>query len=139
MSTSGPQPRRFTPLSATECITRLRSHTIGRVGWNTVDGPQILPVTYVFRDGQIIFRTAPYGALSELRNVRQVAFEVDEIDVVTRTGWSVLVRGWAKAATNPDELAELWQEPEPSPWAGGNRTLFITISPEQFSGREISG
>src|SRR3954452_18229800 len=102
MSTTGSAPRRFGLLPATECHALLRSHTIGRVGWNTLDGPQILPVTYVVREGAVIFRTAPYGALSELRNVRQVAFEVDEFDVTTRTGWSVLVRGTAKPASNPD-------------------------------------
>lgn len=138
---SGSRPGRqgrFSSLPSTECHALLRQHTIGRVGWNTMDGPQILPVTYAYRDGSIIFRTAPYGALSELRNVRQVAFEVDEFDVATRTGWSVLVRGWAKAASNPDELAGLWEQQEPTPWATGARTLFIIISPEQLSGRVIS-
>lgn len=139
MSTPSSSPRRFGSLPATECLALLRSHTIGRVGWNTMDGPQILPVTYVLRDGAVIFRTTPYGALSELRNVRQVAFEVDEFDVTTRTGWSVLVRGWAKAATNPDELSGLWTQQDPIPWAPGARTLFITISTDQLSGRVISG
>jgi nitroimidazol reductase NimA-like FMN-containing flavoprotein (pyridoxamine 5'-phosphate oxidase superfamily) len=131
--------RRFSSIPATECLALLRSHTIGRVGWNTTDGPQILPVSYVLRDDSIIFRTAAYGALSELRNVRQVAFEVDEFDVTTRTGWSVLVRGWAKAATNPDELTSLWESQDPIPWATGSRTLFITVSTDQLSGRVISG
>jgi len=139
MSDSSSSSRRFNALPATECLALLHSHTIGRVGWNTMDGPQILPVTYVLRDGSVIFRTSPYGALSELRNVRQVAFEVDEFDVAARTGWSVLVRGWAKAATNPDELAALWTEPDPIPWAPGARTLFITVSTDQVSGRVITG
>ena len=138
VSTSGSPQRRFSSLPATECMSLLRSASIGRVGWNTVEGPQILPVTYALREGTIVFRTAPYGALSELRNVRQVAFEVDEFDVATRTGWSVLVQGWAKAATNPDELSALWQQQDPIPWATGARTLFITISVDRVSGRVIS-
>ncbi|HEU5486985.1 MAG TPA: pyridoxamine 5'-phosphate oxidase family protein [Microlunatus sp.] len=139
MAASSSSPRRFSSLPATECLARLRSHTVGRVGWNTMDGPQILPVSFVLRDESIIFRTSPYGALSELRNVRQVAFEVDEFDVTTRTGWSVLVRGWAKAATNPDDLSSLWEQQDPIPWATGARTLFITVSIDQVSGRVISG
>ena len=139
MDASGPRPRRFNPLPSTECHARLQSGKIGRVGWNTTDGPLVLPVTYVYRDGQIIFRTSPYGSLSELRDGRQVAFEVDGFDVTTRTGWSVLAQGRAKAATHPDELTALWNEPEPVPWAAGSRTLFITISAEQVSGREIVG
>ena len=139
MSPSSSPQRRFSSLPATECLSLLASHTIGRVGWNTTEGPQILPVSYVLRGGSIIFRTAAYGALSELRNVRQVAFEVDEFDVTTRTGWSVLVRGWAKAATNPDELTGMWERQDPIPWATGARTLFITVSTDQLSGRVISG
>jgi nitroimidazol reductase NimA-like FMN-containing flavoprotein (pyridoxamine 5'-phosphate oxidase superfamily) len=139
VAASGSSARRFSSLPATECLALLRSHTIGRVGWNTTEGPQILPVSYALRDDVIIFRTSAYGALSELRNVRQVAFEVDEFDVATRTGWSVLVRGWAKAATNPDDLSSMWQQQDPIPWATGNRTLFITVSTDQLSGRVISG
>lgn len=139
MDASGPRPRRFNALPATECTARLQSGKIGRVAWNTTEGPLVLPVTYVYRDGHIVFRTTPYGVLAELRNVRQVAFEVDDFDVVSRTGWSVLAQGWAKAAVNPDELSALWNEPEPVPWAAGNRTLFITITPDQVSGREIIG
>lgn len=127
----------FGPLPATECLALLRSHSIGRVGWNSPEGPLIIPVTYALQDGAIVFRTTPYGVLSELRNERQVAFEVDEVDVDTRTGWSVLVRGWSKA-TSPDQMAKLWTQQEPIPWAAGARTLFITISTDQVSGRVIS-
>ena len=138
MSTSDAPHRRFTSLPATECLALVRTQTIGRVGWNATDGPRILPVTYALRDGSIVFRTSPYGALAELRNVAQVAFEVDEFDVVTRTGWSVLVRGTAQAAGNHDELAELWERHDPIPWASGSRSLFITITMDHLSGRVIS-
>lgn len=130
--------RRFNALPETECLARLRSHSVGRVGWTSTEGPQILPLTYVVRDGVVFFRTTPYGALSELRNSQPVAFEVDEFDLATRTGWSVLVRGTAAAATDADQLAALWQEQDPIPWATGARTLFIAIRPEHLSGRVIS-
>ena len=128
----------FRSLPRTECLSRLSGGSIGRVGWNTVDGPQILPVTYAFRDGLVIFRTAPYGVLSELRTVRPVAFEVDDFDVSTHSGWSVLVLGRSRAATNPDELVDLWSRGEPVPWATGSRNLFITIKPEQITGRAVA-
>jgi nitroimidazol reductase NimA-like FMN-containing flavoprotein (pyridoxamine 5'-phosphate oxidase superfamily) len=130
--------QRFTALPSTECLALLHDHTIGRVGWTSADGPQILPVTYVLRDGVIIFRTSPYGALAELREPRRVAFEVDEFDVRTRTGWSVLVQGAAAAAANPDELEGRWLQDEPIPWATGVRNLFIVVTPEHVSGRALS-
>ena len=134
-----PPQRRFTSMPATECLALVASHAIGRVGWSSADGPTILPVTYAVWDGVIVFRTASYGALAELRDDREVAFEVDEFDVATRTGWSVLVRGTARAAGNPDELAGRWEHDEPIPWATGVRYLFIAITPGQVSGRVISG
>ncbi|MDN5763301.1 MAG: pyridoxamine 5'-phosphate oxidase family protein [Microlunatus sp.] len=138
MPRSEPQHRRFNSLPTTECLALLRSHPIGRVGWNSSEGQQILPVTYVLRDGDIVFRTSAYGALSELREPHPVAFEVDDFDIATRTGWSVLVQGTAAASTDLDGLSTLWQQQGPVPWATGTRSLFITIRPDQMSGRVIS-
>jgi nitroimidazol reductase NimA-like FMN-containing flavoprotein (pyridoxamine 5'-phosphate oxidase superfamily) len=138
MSPQDAPQRRFTSLPATECLALVRSHTIGRVGWNASDGPQILPVTYVLREGVIVFRTAPYGALAELRHAHQVAFEVDDFDVVSRTGWTVLVRGTIQASGNPDELAGVRTHEELIPWAPGARNLVLVITPEHVTGRQIS-
>jgi nitroimidazol reductase NimA-like FMN-containing flavoprotein (pyridoxamine 5'-phosphate oxidase superfamily) len=138
MSGNDTPERRSRELSTTECRARLQSHTIGRVGWNAGEGPQILPVAYVVRDGMVAFRTSPYGALGELRLIRHVAFEVDEYDGMTRTGWSVLVRGTARPAVDAEELTRLWQSFDPVPWADGARNMFITITLDQVTGREIS-
>ncbi|HEY5788162.1 MAG TPA: pyridoxamine 5'-phosphate oxidase family protein [Microlunatus sp.] len=138
MAFSNAPQRRFSSLPATECLALVASHTIGRIGWNASDGPQILPVTYVLRDGVIVFRTSPYGALAELRNAHRVAFEVDDFDVVTRTGWTVLVRGTIQAATDSDETAGLRTHDELIPWAPGTRNLVLAITPDHVTGRVIS-
>jgi uncharacterized protein len=134
MSTAG----RFNTLPIEKCRELLGTNTIGRVGWNTVDGPEILPVTYALHNGTIIFRTAAYGSLAELRQVRQVAFQIDDFDPVTRTGWSVLVHGQTRAASRADELLELWGREDPEPWADGTRNLFIAISLNHVTGRSIT-
>jgi uncharacterized protein len=56
----------FRAISPARCQELLESQTIGRVAWQAADGPQILPVTYAWYQGTIIFRTSPYGVLSEL-------------------------------------------------------------------------
>ena len=70
----------FTPISPARCQELLESQSIGRVAWQAADGPQILPVTYACHDGTIIFRTSPYGVLSELVRPTDVALEIDELD-----------------------------------------------------------
>lgn len=135
--TESDDPRRFDELSTPACLDRLRSASIGRVGWNTVDGPQVLPVTYTLHHQRIVFRTSAYGPLADLKDSRLVAFEVDDFDPKLRTGWSVLVRGRSRAASRSEELVELWHEADPLPWAGGNRNLFITIRADQVTGRAV--
>jgi len=129
--------RTFGPLSSEECRRRLEGGSIGRVAWNTVDGPQVLPVTYAVHNDAVVFRTAAYGPLADLRHVRRVAFEIDEFDAETRTGWSVVVVGQSRAAAKAAELVELWSQADPVPWAPGTRNLFIEIRIDQLSGRSI--
>jgi uncharacterized protein len=131
------QQASFGSLSAEECRRRLEAGEIGRVAWNTVDGPQVLPVTYRMHKNAVVFRTAAYGPLADLRHVRRVAFEIDEFERETRTGWSVLVSGQSRAAARADELVELWTQADPVPWAPGTRNLFIEISLDQVTGRSI--
>ncbi len=61
-----PSPSKFVELSENECIKLLADHTAGRIGFMGLDGPQVLPVTYQYRFGSVIFRTSPVGALSRL-------------------------------------------------------------------------
>jgi nitroimidazol reductase NimA-like FMN-containing flavoprotein (pyridoxamine 5'-phosphate oxidase superfamily) len=115
----------------------LSAQTTGRVAWNAPDGPQILPVTYGMYTGNIVFRTSPYGVLAQLAHPTLVAFEIDDIDQTHGAGWSVLVRGRAKAVMAPHELVSLWTQPGIVPWAPGVRNLWIGISVNTISGRRV--
>ena len=99
------------------------------------DGLQLLPVSYALHHGAIVFRTSPYGVLSELVRPVEVNFEVDDLDSETRTGWSVVVTGRAQAVAEPRDLVELWTVDGVTPWAAGVRTLFIEVTPRQITGR----
>lgn len=124
-------------LSAARCQELLAGHTAGRVAWNAPDGPQVLPVNYALYAGDVVFRTSPYGALSQLRQRTNVAFEIDDIDEEHGTGWSVLVLGSAKAVAHNDDLVRLWSSDVVVPWASGTRNLFIAISPRTVTGRIV--
>ncbi|HEX3197799.1 MAG TPA: pyridoxamine 5'-phosphate oxidase family protein [Propionibacteriaceae bacterium] len=127
----------FTPISPTRCRELLRSQNIGRVAWQAADGLQILPVTYAVHDGTIIFRTSPYGVLSELIRPTDVALEIDELDQESRRGWSVVVQGRAQGVAEPAQLVRIWTVGGLVPWASGVRNVFIQIIPQRITGRDV--
>jgi uncharacterized protein len=129
--------RYFEALGREQCLDLLGSNHVGRVAWQAADLPQILPVTYATHRGLVYFRTTPDGILSELAQPTWVALEVDELDQQTRSGWSIVVHGRTSAVSEPDALAGLWAADSLVPWAGGNRTLFISIRPDRVSGRVV--
>jgi nitroimidazol reductase NimA-like FMN-containing flavoprotein (pyridoxamine 5'-phosphate oxidase superfamily) len=131
-----PPPSNFGEMSEAECKQLLTEHTAGRVGFMAPDGPQILPVTYQYRNGSVIFRTSPAGPLSGLIRRTSVAFEIDDIDEEQHSGWSVLVLGFAEAMAHDYLLTSAW-ETGPVPWADGIRNLFIEIKPRTISGRSV--
>jgi len=129
--------RRFGAITGPECVELLESHSIGRVAWHAADGPQILPVTYLYQSDRLYFRTSPHGILSELLRPTDVAFEVDDLNHDTRTGWSVVVYGRAEAVAAPAEVVTLWT-PDLAPWAPDTRNLFIQITPHRITGRRLT-
>lgn len=127
----------FRPLTQAECEQHLAQQHAGRVAWTAADGPMVLPISYEMHLGQVSFRTSPYGVLSCLVEPTNVAFEIDDIDMEAGTGWSVLVRGRARAVTSTYTLSNLWKLEGIVPWATGTRNLFITIEPRSISGRQV--
>jgi uncharacterized protein len=136
-STGPPRKGQFEELSREDCLKLLQTKTVGRVGFTTADGPQILPLNYAISSGTVVFRTAAYSVLAANVNNTRVAFEVDEVDDYLRAGWSVLAVGRAEFVDNPDDLVELWSEDVPEPWAAGLRTLFVRITPDLITGRRV--
>lgn len=125
----------YADLTPTECQALLESRNVGRIGWNAGHGPQIFPVSYACVAELIVFRTSPFGVLSELVRPTQVVFEVDDLDATQHTGWSVIARGRGQAVASPALLTHLWTVDGAEPWAGGVRNVFIGISVERITGR----
>lgn len=133
---------RLEKLDADECLRLLSPGGVGRVAFNDLGGPAILPVNYVLRDNSVIFRTAFGGPLDDtLRTGVQgvefkIAFEVDQIDDANREGWSVLVRGGAHHVSTTEERAAV-RASGVQPWVGGDRELYVKIAPSEITGRRI--
>jgi nitroimidazol reductase NimA-like FMN-containing flavoprotein (pyridoxamine 5'-phosphate oxidase superfamily) len=127
--------RTFGPLTKSECLHLLETHSLGRLAWQAADSQQVRPINYVFRSGAVYFRTSSQGILSELVRPADVALEVDDLDQDKRTGWSVIVYGRAKAVAAPAEVLEQVEMDDLVPWAPGVRNLFIQITPSRITGR----
>ncbi|MCK2215931.1 pyridoxamine 5'-phosphate oxidase family protein [Actinomadura sp. ATCC 31491] len=130
-------------LDEEECRRLIQPGGIGRVAFSGSHGPTVLPVNYKVHEGAVVFRTAYGGPLD--RDLRsgvagvdiKIAFEVDRIDEAAREGWSVLVQGAAHHV--PEEEAAAVTGAGVTPWAGGERHLYVRIVPQQITGRRIHG
>lgn len=129
-------PRRSEPyvdLSPDQCGTILAQQSIGGIAWTAADGPQLFPVSYWWNDGLVIFRTSPYGVLSELVRRTDVVFEVDDLDPSTKVGGSVILHRTAEGMASPESLTTPFAAA--LPWTGGDRHLIIGIRPRSITGR----
>lgn len=131
-------PRAFAPISQQGCREHLAAHTFGRLAWQAADGPLVLPISYACYGEELVFRTSPYGVLSELVRPTDVALQLDELDEHRRTGWTVLVQGRAEAVAESAEIVRLWAVDGMVPWAPGVRNLFIQITPRRITGRLLT-
>ena len=120
-----------------ECLRLLASTTVGRVALTSKALPVILPVNYAVDGDTVVIRTRPGSLLASSRERGVVvAFEVDELDRQTCSGWSVLVTGTLREITDVGELARAEQLPL-VPWVGGDRRHFVRVTPGMLSGRRI--
>jgi uncharacterized protein len=118
------------------CLRLLASATLGRVGVSSGALPTVVPVNFRFDGRRILIQTGVGTKLDAAIANAVVAFEVDEIDPVAHTGWSVMVTGVARELTDPGELAAA-RTPPLARWAPGNDHRVIAISTELVSGRRI--
>ena len=127
-------PSHLKALDKAECLELLASHQVGRVAYCDDLGPVVLPVNYVVDLDTVLLRVAPHSTLA--RNLRSApaSFEIDDFDDFNQSGWSVLVRGDAAYV----DIAELPDEDSrPIPWAEGERTFHIRITPHDITGRRL--
>ena len=121
-------------LVAYDCWSLLEDADIARIAWQSVDGIGLVPINYAVADGALWFRTDKSSVLARECGGQPVVVEVDQVDPETDAGWSVVIRGTAElidVLDVPDMLVEM------RVWAGGPRSLFIRIEPDQVTGRRL--
>jgi nitroimidazol reductase NimA-like FMN-containing flavoprotein (pyridoxamine 5'-phosphate oxidase superfamily) len=122
-------------LAAQECLDLLGTRSVGRLAFVDDEGPVALPVSFRWADGAVLLAISAHGSIGRHVRDRVVGFEVDELDTVTRSGWSVLVRGTA-AFVDVEDLP-VRPEARPHPWPEGVRSLYVRVVPRSVSGRRL--
>ncbi len=123
-------------LSRAECLALLRQSLVGRVIVTDRALPAAFPVNFALLGEDVVFRTTAGSKLEAASARTVVAFEVDDIDPLRQTGWSVLIQGRAALVDDPVDLARARALPL-QPWAPGKRLEFVRIRSELVSGRRI--
>jgi uncharacterized protein len=121
-------------LSRAEAIALLETREVGRLVYTRRALPAIRPVNYAVCGGVVLIWTGAASSLGQAVRGAVVAFEVDEFDRVTRSGWSVVVTGTARLVTDKAQLARARLE-GPVPWAPGIKEFLIGIPLTIVTGR----
>jgi nitroimidazol reductase NimA-like FMN-containing flavoprotein (pyridoxamine 5'-phosphate oxidase superfamily) len=124
-------------LERDECLRLLGTVTIGRLGFTRGALPVILPVNFRVHDDEIFVKTGPGSKLDAALAGAIVAFEVDQSDPVTHTGWSVLVTGQGREVVDPAALTAI-EHAGLARWAPRGNGKVIAISTELVDGRRIT-
>lgn len=128
-------------LGIDECRRLLRSQHVGRLAVITGRYPMVVPVNFAVDRGTIVFRTGTGTKLAASRH-GNVAFEVDEVDLERRAGWSVLVTGTVDVLEDGHDASvsarsralpiRPFDDDEP-------KGIWVRIVEHSISGRRISG
>lgn len=95
--------QRLRALNSHECMLLLASQSIGRLVYTRAALPAVHPVNYLLEDHAILIRTSSTSKPAAARGEEIVAFQVDDLDPNTRSGWNVVITG---RATEIHDLGE---------------------------------
>jgi nitroimidazol reductase NimA-like FMN-containing flavoprotein (pyridoxamine 5'-phosphate oxidase superfamily) len=119
-------------LAEQDCWELLQSEEIGRVAVCFGGQVDIFPVNFGLDGDGIVFRTNAGRKMNGL-TTGEVAFEVDNVDVRARSGWSVVVHGDARDISNFDGPE---RRRASRPWTG-SKDFLIRITPRSITGRRV--
>jgi nitroimidazol reductase NimA-like FMN-containing flavoprotein (pyridoxamine 5'-phosphate oxidase superfamily) len=127
----------FRELDRQECLRLLAEASVGRIVYTRHALPAVRPVNFALdRDGAVVIRTSAASELVRAIDGAVVAFEADEVDAATHSGWSVVVTGAAGLVTDPAEHERLLRT-GPRSWVSAQQEIFVRIDPELVTGREL--
>ena len=124
-------------LSRDECLALLASAAVGRMVFTASALPAVVPVTFALDGGAAVCQTASKSRLARAADGGVLALQTDEVDVVTRSGWSVIATGRAEVLHDPVQVRRVAALVEP--WVPGPADIAIRLPLTVVTGRRITG
>ncbi|PWJ48837.1 Pyridoxamine 5'-phosphate oxidase [Quadrisphaera granulorum] len=124
-------------LDTAESWERLRSQRVGRLAYTDAVLPAVVPVNFTVVGTDVVIAATPGDKVTAAVRGAVVAFEVDQTDPVTRTGWSVTVVGPARLLADPHLAAQL-REDGLVPWAPSPVATYLAVSVQVIAGRRLT-
>jgi uncharacterized protein len=123
-------------LDRAECLALLATQRLGRLAVVAGPdvGPHVVPVNYTLHRGSIVLRSAP-GTNRDRLVTEPVTFEVDSFDPFLRSGWSVVVEGFAYEAS--DREME-WEDINFRSLLELQNSRWVRLVPRSISGRRLT-
>lgn len=124
-------------LTLDECLDRLRTTTVARLGFVRHGEAEVLPVVIGVDGATLVFRTT-WGSKFEAAAARRpITIEADQVDPDRGTGWSVVVKGTAAVEYDACVIARLEALAVPYWMRDASETFWVRVSPDEISGREV--
>lgn len=126
-------------LAEPECLALLGAGAVGRLGFVSREGVEIIPVGYRLGAGPRLFvSTQPWGVLGQLaESGARCSFEVDHHGSNLLEGWSVLMRGVLGRLDEAGGRAYAALDRSLVAWPGHAHATAVQFVPRSFSGRAV--
>jgi hypothetical protein len=134
---TAPEDRDVEVLDEARCLALLGSVPLGRIAFTEGALPAVQPVAFALADGEVFIPTHRDSTVAAASRGAVVAFEVDEFDASTRTGWNVTIVGASRLIHDPAEVGRL-DELGVQPWASADAHCYVGIQARLVRGRRIS-
>ena len=122
-------------LTEDEALALAATVPVGRVVYSKYAMPAVHLVNFKLDGKDVIFKSRKGAKFGAAVSDTVVAFEVDEIDQATRSGWTVTLTGRSTLVTRPEEIERL-EQLEVDPWIA-EREYFIRVKTQVVTGRRI--
>lgn len=123
-------------LGEDECHRLLAGAVIGRLAYTEGALPAIQPVHFTVHRGRVLIPTSAGSKVAAASQGTVVAFEVDDFDPESRTGWNVTVVGHSQVVSAPADVAAL-DRLGVAGWAPADVPCYIAVDTTVVRGRRI--